>query len=63
MLPNRHTGGIAIFCDRFVLVGEFIGRRVYWQESLLVREFEARAGDIFAFCVLAIGAELDDSVA
>ena len=56
MLPNRLADGIAIFCDRFVLVGEFIGRRVYWQESLFVREFEARAGDIFAFGVLAIGA-------
>jgi len=56
MLPNRHADGIAILCDRFVLVGEVIGRRVYWQESLFVREFEARAGDIFAFGVLAIGA-------
>ena len=56
MLPNRHAEGIAILCDRFVLVGEFIGRRVYWQESLLIGEFEARAGDIFAFGVLAIGA-------
>ncbi len=56
MLPNRHAEGIAIFCDRFVLLEEVIGRRGYWEESLLVGEFEARAGDIFAFCVLAIGA-------
>jgi hypothetical protein len=43
--------------SRFCVTG------LYWWESLLVGEFEASAGDIFAFGVLAIGAELNDSVA
>jgi hypothetical protein len=39
MLPNQLADGIAIFCDRFVLPEEVIGRRGYWEESLLAGEF------------------------